>query len=133
MFFDEVNAWAISAASPTLSKLFYYVHFEGHPWLWYFILWFPSRLTHDPVAMKWVEVVFGTVNHPDHRMLSPFTCKQRALILCSYFMVWEYTVMCRMYSVMLLLVLLYVVRRVRNPEGIIGSAAFCWVWQATRT
>ena len=123
MFFDEVNAWAISAASPTLSKLFYYVHFEGHPWLWYFILWFPSRLTHDPVGMKWVEAALGTAILLIIGLLSPFTYKQRALILSSYFLVWEYTVMCRMYSVMLLLVLLYVVRRVRRPEGVVGCCA----------
>jgi hypothetical protein len=121
MFFDEVNAWGISAASPTLSKLFYYVHYEGHPWLWYFILWFPSRLTHDPVAMKWVEAAFGTAILLIIGLLAPFNLKQRALILGSYFLVWEYTVMCRMYSVMLLLVLLYVVRRVRNPSGVIGN------------
>ena len=121
MFFDEVNAWAISAASPTLSKLFYYVHYEGHPWLWYFILWFPSRLTHDPVAMKWVEAVLGTAIILIVGLVSPFTLKQRALILCGYFLVWEYTVMCRMYSVMLVLVLLYVVRRVRKPEGVVLS------------
>src|ERR1700761_9444011 len=123
MFFDEVNAWAISASSPTLSKLFYFVHYEGHPWLWYFILWFPSRLTHDPVGMKWVEAVLGTAIILILGLLSPFTYKQRALILCSYFLMWEYTVMCRMYSVMLLLVLLYVMRRVRRPEGVMGSCA----------
>jgi hypothetical protein len=123
MFFDEVNAWAISAASPTLSKLFYYVHFEGHPWLWYFILWFPSRLTHDPVAMKWVEAVFGTAIILIVGLLSPFTYKQRALILAGYFLMWEYTVMCRMYSVMLLLVLLYVLQRVRVPDGVVGCCA----------
>jgi hypothetical protein len=89
MFFDEINAWAISAASPTLSKLFYYVHFEGHPWLWYFILWGPSRLTHDPVAMKWVEAAFGTAILLIIGMLSPFTLKQRALVLSSYFLVWS--------------------------------------------
>lgn len=123
MFFDEVNAWSISAASPTLSKLFYYVHYEGHPWLWYFILWFPSRLTHDPAAMKWVEAAIGTANLLIVGLLSPFTYRQRALILCSYFLMWEYTVMCRMYSVMLLLVLLYVVRRVRRHDGFIGNCA----------
>lgn len=123
MFFDEVNAWAISAASPDLRTLFHYVHFEGHPWLWYFILWFPSRLTHDPVAMKWVEAALGTAIILIIGLLSPFTYKQRALILSSYFLVWEYTVMCRMYSVMLLLVLLYVLRRVRRPEGVAGCCA----------
>lgn len=120
MFFDEVNAWGISAASPTLAKLFYYVHFEGHPWLWYFILWFPSRLTHDPVAMKWAVAAFGTASILILGLLSPFTLKQRALILGSYFLVWEYTVMCRMYCVMLLLVLLYMVLRVRRPQAVVG-------------
>ena len=123
MFFDEVNAWAISAASPTLSKLFYYVHFEGHPWLWYFILWFPSRLTHDPVGMKWVEAALGTGIILILGTLSPFTYKQRALILSSYFLVWEYTVMCRMYSVMLLLVLFYVWRRAHYRDGVVVNCA----------
>jgi hypothetical protein len=123
MFFDEVNAWGISAASPTLSKLFYYVHFEGHPWLWYFILWFPSRLTHDPVGMKWVEAALGTAIILIIGLLSPFTYKQKALLLSSYFLLWEYTVMCRMYSVTLLFALLYVVRRVRKPEGVVGNCA----------
>ncbi len=123
MFFDEVNAWGISAASPTLGKLFYYVHFEGHPWLWYFILWFPSRLTHDPVGMKWVEAALGTANILIIGWMSPFTYRQRALILGSYFLVWEYTVMCRMYSVMLLLVLLYVVLRVRKPDSVVVCCA----------
>lgn len=123
MFFDEVNAWGISAASPTLSKLFYYVHYEGHPWLWYFILWFPSRLTHDPVALKWVEAVFGTAILLLIGLVSPFNLRQRALILGSYFLVWEYTVMCRMYSVMLLLVLIYLLRRTRSSSGVVANCA----------
>ena len=60
LFFDEVNAWAISAASANLKTLFYLVHYEGHPWLWYFLLWLPSRFTHDPRAMLWVVAPFGT-------------------------------------------------------------------------
>ncbi len=121
MFFDEVNAWGISAASPTLSKLFYYVHYEGHPWLWYFILWFPSRLTHDPVALKWVEAALGTAIIVVIGTLTPFTYKQRALILSGYFLVWEYTVMCRMYSVMLLLTLIYLWRRSRISDGVMAN------------
>lgn len=121
LFFDEVNAWAISAASPDLKTLFHFVHFEGHPWLWYFVLWFPSRLTHDPLAMKWLEAAIGTAILVVVGVRAPLTFWQRALILSSYFLMWEYTVMCRMYSVMLLLMLLYVQRRVRRPESIVGN------------
>jgi hypothetical protein len=120
MFFDEVNAWAMSAASPNLKTLFHYVHFEGHPWSWYFLLWFPSRLTHDPVAMKWLVAPIATASIVVLGMLSPFNLAQRALLLSGFFFAWEYTVMCRMYSVMLLLALLYTVRRSRRPAGVIG-------------
>ena len=123
MFFDELNAWGISAASPNLRMLFHYVHFEGHPWLWYFILWFPSRLTHDPMGLKWTEAVFGTAIILMIGTLSPFTYKQRALVLSSYFLLWEYTVMCRMYSVMLLLTLIYVLRRARRMDGVVLNCA----------
>jgi len=120
MFVDEVNAWAISAASPNLKTLFRYVHFEGHPWLWYFLLWFPTRVTHDPVAVKWLVAAIATASIVILGMLSPFNLAQRALLLSGYFFVWEYTVMCRMYSVVLLLALLYAVRRSRSPAGVVG-------------
>jgi hypothetical protein len=131
MFFDEVNAWAISVASPNLSVLFHHVHFEGHPWLWYFILWIPSRLTHDPVGMKWVVAIFGTASITIFGMMSPFHRWQRALILSSYFFMWEYTVMCRMYTVMLLLAILYAVRRSRRPTGVIGCAVLMGIMAST--
>src|SRR5215469_11751073 len=90
---------------------------------WVNIVWFPSRLTHDPVAMKWVEAALGTTIIVVIGTLSPFTYKQRALILSGYFLVWEYTVMCRMYSVMLLLTLIYLLRRTRAGDGFIANCA----------
>lgn len=131
MFFDEVNAWAISAASPNLKVLLHYVHFEGHPWLWYFILWLPAKLTHDPVGMKWVVTAIGTASILVLGFLSPFTRLQRLLLLASYFVVWEYTVMCRMYGVMLLCALLYAARRARKPEGLIGSCVLLGIMAST--
>ena len=122
LFFDEVNAWAISAASPNLRTLFHLVHYEGHPWLWYFILWFPSRLTHDPAAMKWVEAALGTAVLGVVGMLSPFTSGQRVLIFLGYFLLWEYTVMNRMYSVMFLLALIYAWRRAHTNRGLAVNA-----------
>ncbi len=121
LFFDEVNAWAISAASANLKTLFYLVHYEGHPWLWYFLLWLPSRFTHDPRAMLWVVAPFGTAVYLMLGVLSPFTRIQKALLLLGYFVAFEYTVMNRMYCVMFLLALLYVWRRCRKPEAVIGN------------
>lgn len=121
LFFDEVNAWAISAASANLKTLFYLVHYEGHPWLWYFLLWLPSRFTHDPRAMLWVVAPFGAAVYLVLGVLSPFTRVQKALLLLGYFVAFEYTVMNRMYCVMFLLALVYVWRRCRKPDAVIGN------------
>jgi hypothetical protein len=131
LFFDELNAWAIAAASPTLPKLFHLVHYEGHPWLWYFLLWFPSRFTHDPRGMLWVVAPVGTAIYLVVGMLSPFTRLQKVLIFMSYFVAFEYTVMNRMYGVMFLMALLYVWRRMRKPEGVVGNVLLLGVMANT--
>ena len=118
-FFDEINAWAISATSPNLSVLFHRVHFEGHPWLWYFILWFPSRLTHNPAAMKWIIGPVSTAILLVIGMLTPFTRIQKAIILSGYFVVFEYTVMNRMYGIIFLLALLFTWRKLRKPDSVV--------------
>ena len=131
LFFDELNAWAIAAASPTLKKLFYLIHYEGHPWLWYFLLWLPSRFTHNPRAMLWVVAPVGTASYLVIGMLSPFTRLQKTLIFLSYFVAFEYTVMNRMYCIMFLLALLYVWRRMREPDKVVGNVGLLAVMAST--
>ena len=121
LWFDEINPWGISAASPDLRTLFSYVHYEGHPWLWYFLLWIPSRFTYDPRAMLWIVAPIGTAIYLLIGLASPFTRLQKAIIFLGYFVAFEYTVMNRMYDPMFLLALLYVWRRMRKPDGMIGN------------
>ena len=131
LWFDELNAWSITAASPNLATLARYVHYEGHPWLWYFVLWLPSRISTAPVAMKWVEVWIGTAIYLVIGLKSPFTRLEKVLIFLNYFVVFEYTVMSRMYGIMLLMVVLYAWRRVEKPNGVIGIAVLLGVMAST--
>jgi hypothetical protein len=39
MWRDELNAWGIAVASPSLADLFHNMHYEGHPALWHALLW----------------------------------------------------------------------------------------------
>lgn len=121
MWLDELNAWGISAASPTLAALFAKVHYEGHPWLWYFLLWLPARFTQAPVAMKWVEAGIGTAIYLAVGMLSPFNRIQKVLVFLSYFVVFEYTVISRTYGLVLLFAFLYAWRRSAKPQGALGN------------
>ncbi len=123
LWLDELNAWGISAASPTLRSLFANVHYEGHPWLWYFVLWLPARFTHAPAAMKWVEAMIGAAIYLTVGMLSPFSKVQKVLVFLCYFVVFEYTVISRTYGLMLLFALLFAWRRAKRPQSIVGNLA----------
>ena len=123
LWFDESNAWAIVAGSPSFGKLLYFVHFEAHPWLWYGLLYGPSRLTHSPVAMKCVEAAIGTAVYLMLGLASPFRRVEKLLIFLGYFVVFEYTVMSRMYGLMLLLALVFCWRRLRRPDAVVGNVA----------
>lgn len=119
---DELNAFAITWASPTLHSLFWHIHREGHPWLWYVILWLLSRFTVSLTAFKLLQACIGTAIILLIALRSPFRRWEKALILASYFISFEYTVISRMYGIVLLLLLLYCWERTMRPGRPIISA-----------
>lgn len=121
LWLDELNAWGLSVASPTLRSLFANVRYEGHPWLWYFILWIPARFTHSPLVLKWVAALCGAATYLVIGLLSPFTRLQKVLLFLSYFVAFEYTVISRTYGPMFLLALLYAWHRSRRPHHVVGN------------
>lgn len=124
MWRDELNALAITWASPTISSLFWHIHREGHPWLWYGILWIPSRFTQSVLVLKFVQGIVSTAIILFVALRSPFRTWEKALVLAGYFFVFEYTVMSRMYGVMLLGFVLYLWRRTTRPDEPVLSAFF---------
>jgi len=122
MWRDELNAFGIARASPNLSTLFHRVHYEGHPWLWYLMLWVVSRLTTSPIGMKVLQVVIGTAIYLVIGLVSPFSRVEKVLIFLSYFISFEYTVLSRMYGLVLLLLLIYLRQRAVHPQRFFGSS-----------
>ena len=124
MWRDELNALAIAWDSPTIPSLFWHIHHEGHPWLWYVILWIPSRFTQSVLVLKFVQGIVSTAIILFVALRSPFRTWEKALVLAGYFFVFEYTVLSRMYGVMLLMFVLYLWWRTTRPESPILSAVF---------
>ncbi len=119
---DELQAFGLAADSATLPRLLHLVHYEGHPWLWYFLLWIVSRFTVLPFGIKLLEGCIGAAIYLTIGMGSPFSRLEKVLLFLSYFVSFEYTVLSRMYGIMLLFALLYVRRRARRPTETIGNA-----------
>src|ERR1700743_986146 len=133
MWRDEVNALAIAWDSPTISSLFWHIHREGHPWLWYVILWIPSRFTQSVLVLKVVQGIVSTAVVLLVALRFPFRTWEKALVLGGYFFVFEYTVPSRMYGVMLLAFVIYLYWRTTHPDSPIVSAVLLGVMASVDT
>jgi len=122
MWRDELWSFGIAAASPTLSSVFWHIRFEGHPWLWYALLWVLSRFTTSPVGMKVLQAVIGTAIYLIIGVGSPFSRVEKILLFLCYYISFEYTVMSRMYGVVLLLMLVYIRQRALHPDRVLRGA-----------
>jgi hypothetical protein len=122
MWRDETNAWALAAHSQTLGALLRYVRYEAHPYLWYLLLWVVSRGFASLFALKWVAAIIGTCIYLILALWSPFSRLEKVLLFCGYYISFEYTVIARMYGVMLLLVLLYLRSRTSQPHKPVRNA-----------
>lgn len=119
MWRDELNAWGLVVASPNPVKLYQHIRYEGHPSLWYILLWFPSRFTSSPVAMQCLQALVGIGIYLMIALRAPFSRIEKVLLYMSYFISFEYTVMSRMYGVCVLLVFVYAYRRSRYPHQVL--------------
>lgn len=98
MWRDELQAWLIARDSSSIRNLFENFRYEGHPGLWYIILYLLSRFTHNPVAMQLSHLIIATGVIYIFARFSPFTKPQKALFSFGYFPFYEYAVISRNYA-----------------------------------
>jgi len=123
MWRDELNAWAMALASPTLPDLFHNLHYDGHPGLWHLLLWLASWVSVAPVMLKLVHGAIGLALIGVIIWRGPFTAVETLLLLLSYFVLFEYTVISRNYGIAMLLALIYAQLRSTHPDRLGRNAA----------
>lgn len=96
---DEIHSWNIAKASGSISDLITNTRYEGHPPVWYLILWSISKFTHNLVYVQivhWIiacSVVFMVLFY------SPFTLTTKILIPFGYYFLFEYAILSRNYAI----------------------------------
>ncbi|MFZ1693085.1 MAG: hypothetical protein WAT74_07825 [Flavobacteriales bacterium] len=100
---DEIHSWNIARSSTGLLDLLNNSRFEGHPPLWYAVLFTITRFTHDPEYMKAVQAVFAMAAVFIVLFASPFPVVIRALIPFGYYFAFEYGAFSRNYAIALVL------------------------------
>jgi len=95
---DEIHSWNIAKASGTLSELFSNTRYEGHPPVWYLILFAISKATHNPLYMQWAHVVICGALAFLLLFYSKFSLLHKVLILAGYYFSFEYAAISRNYA-----------------------------------
>jgi hypothetical protein len=107
MWQDELQAWMTARDSFSLTELSAAVKYQGHPLLWYLLLYPLTRLTHNPLAMQIVHVFIAGAMVWVFARFSPFTRLQKALFIFGFFPLYEYTVISRGYGLGILFLFLF--------------------------
>ena len=122
MWRDELHEWLMATESPGLADIWRNMGTEGHPALWYLILWALSNVSTDAALMQgfnWccgVGAVWLLARH------APLGWPAKVLLATGYFFLFEYTLISRVYALELLLLLGALVLATRPPTKANGWA-----------
>jgi hypothetical protein len=102
-WFDEAQAWLIARDAPLPDLFTQVLRYEGNPGLWHLLLLLPARLgapygfMNLLAALLTAPAIYLLVRH------SPFPLWLRALLPFSFFLLYQYGVVARPYSMLALL------------------------------
>ena len=100
---DEIHSWNIAKGSGSFFDLFSNTRYEGHPPIWYVMLWSISKFTHDPVALQFLNLIISYAIVFIILFYSPFPVIIKALIPFGYFFIFEYSILSRNYAIAILI------------------------------
>ena len=117
MWGDELHSWNIAKGSNGFPDLIKNTRYEGHPPVWYTILWTTSKLTTDPLSFQLIHIVIASVTVFLLLFFSPLPLFARSLIPFGYFFLFEYAIISRNYAIGVLLALCLCLIMYKNFRG----------------
>lgn len=123
---DEGRAYSIAAEATSLADLFERLNNEGHPALWYLILYGGLRVVRTPLVLQTASALIAVAAMAVLFVRSPFPIWQRLLFSVGFFPIYEYSVVARNYGIAMLLLFCfaaYYKQRFERPV-LMGSIGF---------
>lgn len=116
---DEAQAWLMARDLDLHTLWFKELRYEGTPGLWHTILWVAQRVFHAPYdSISYIGMAFATAGMALVLFKTPFPRPLRWLLVFSYFMVYQYAVIARPYTLLPLLAFAAAIlfKDIRHPE-----------------
>jgi hypothetical protein len=123
MWRDELYAWCVALASRDLVDLIDNRGHDGHPALWFTMVYLLTKLSDTPFIMQMVHLVIAAVVIYVFARFSPFTRFEKFLFCFGYFPLFEYGIIARNYALGILLVFLFCFAHERRKTTYLPLAA----------
>jgi hypothetical protein len=104
MWRDEMRAWLHAKDSISLASVYRNMRYDGHPYLWYILLYIITRFTTQPIAMQICHLILAAGAGYIFLKYSLFTRLQKLFFILSYFPLYEYGIISRNYALGILLI-----------------------------
>jgi hypothetical protein len=106
MWRDEIDAWMAARNSSSVLELLSNVRYNGHPLLWYLILYILSHFTNSLFCMQALHLIIAFFSVFIFLSYSPFSRLQKVLFSFGYFPFYEYAIKSRNYGIGIFLIFL---------------------------
>lgn len=98
---DEAQSWLLARDLGWVRLIFSELRFEGHPGLWYTILWIAIHWFHAGYsALGWIGLACASMGAAVVIFLAPFPRLLRYPIAFSFYFVYQYAVIARSYNLL---------------------------------
>lgn len=97
MWFDEMQAWQLARSAGSIADLIASKRYEGHPDVWYLMLFGVSRISRNPAAMQVLHLFLASAVAYVVARWAPFGRLTRVFLVCGYYLAYEYAVISRAY------------------------------------
>lgn len=101
---DEMHSWNIAKGSACFANLISNTRYEGHPPVWYTLLWILAKFTHNLRYVQGLHWLIAGMVAAGLLFRSPFSPGIRLLLPFGYFFLYEYAALSRNYAIGILLV-----------------------------
>jgi len=102
-FRDEVRAFSLARAAVSPLDLFPLLRNEGHPLLWYVLLYIGKSIVNTPLVLPVTSIAIAFIAVAIFIFLSPFSLWLRCLFIFGVLPFYQYSVIARNYGISMLL------------------------------
>ena len=114
---DEIHSWNIAKGSNSFPDLISNTRFEGHPPVWYIIIWAISKVTRDPTSIQLIHLIIAWLVVFILLFYSSLPLITKVLMPFGYFFLYEYAVISRNYVIGVLLAFCICIILHKNFKG----------------